>query len=122
MKNTEKNSERTWHLLYSVSSFADNPLNPFVAKIIKLQANTEGEMLKKTLRILKRSARRVRQPKSWYLITIFPQSPSKDGRELFSLKNKYSNTRKILKLTEENVQKYFVKGSGPDVVKQLLEK
>lgn len=124
MENTKKNNGKEWTIWYTLSD-DDYKYNPVVVKIVKFQANTYDEMLKKALKILKRSAKRVRRLRSRYFVNIFPEplpgEEAGDGSEIFGLKSKYSDTQKILKLKEKGVQKYFVKGCGPDALKQRFE-
>jgi len=123
MENTKKSNGKGWSLWYSLyDDDYDDGYTPVVNKIVKFQANTYNEMLKKALKILKRSAKRVRRPKSEYSVNIFPRRlPGKEtinGREISRLKEKYSDTQTILKLKEKDVQKYFIKGCGLKASKQ----
>ncbi len=120
----ENKPKKRWLCFYSLME--PDPqlsyINP-LTKVVKLKANTDKEMLRSALKILKRSAKRVRRPKSWYVVNIFLQhSAGKktiNGREIFGLKSEYSNTQKILKLKGANVQEYFVRGYGPRTIEQL---
>ena len=128
MKNTvldkKETNKRRWSLHYWLSNLDDT--GDIIVKTVVFRADNPDEVFKKTLRILKNSAKRTLRQKH-YMLIIMPKDPLPGKKiitteELFQLKNKYYITKAILKIKQKNLKEYFVQGYGSEALKQLEEK
>jgi hypothetical protein len=119
----KKSNEPKWNLYFTLVIPSPDDSTAAI-RVINFSANSPEKALRKALKILQASARRITKTE-FGIVSLtsgkfHPFAPV-DTKNLFRLKFKCANKRTILKIKEENLREYFVRGYGPKALKQLEE-
>lgn len=122
VSNLDQNetSKKPWNLYYHITNADDNTI---LIRVVNFRASTHNEALKKSLNLLKTSARKTFPNRRYALVTLMPGKwhpfAPVQTEKLLRLKWRYRTRKAILKIKEENLKEYFVQGYGPEAAKQL---
>ena len=128
VSNLDKNetNKKEWFLTYIIVLHKAEDVDDIISRHVNFRADSHEEVLRKALKILKASAKKISHGKDYRAVMVMPGQwhpfAVVQTEELFRLKRKYANRKEILRMREKDLQKYFVQGYGYEAAKQLNEK